>query len=100
MRREPIKLRDPRPKTAPKATAHPLVRELFGLMAEEQIGVTDVAERAGISVTTVVKWKTRHAPTVVALEAALNVVGYRLAIVEKPDAALAKEAGIHTRGEG
>lgn len=83
----PVKMRDARPKVAPSPVAHPLAKQLFDLMAEERICATDVAERAGLSLATLVKWKARHAPTVVALEAALNVVGYRLAIVAKDEMA-------------
>lgn len=79
-------LRAPHPKRrarpiAPKA--HPLARRFFELMDEQGAALTDVAQRAGLGVATLVKWKYRHAPTVAALEAGLNVLGYRLAIVPK-----------------
>jgi len=79
-------LRRPHPKhdarpIAPRA--HPLARRFFELLDEQGIALTDIAERAGLSVATLVKWKYRHAPTVVALEAALNALGYRLAIVKR-----------------
>lgn len=76
----PIGLRTPHPKRVERR-GHPLVREFRSLMDEQRVGVTDVAERAGIGTATIVKWSCAHSPTVVALEAALNVLGYRLAIV-------------------
>ena len=81
-------LRRPHPKhtacpVAPRA--HPLARYFFELLDEQGIALTDIAERAGLGVATLVKWKYRHTPTVVALEAALNALGYRLAIVRLKD---------------
>ena len=61
--------------------AHPLARRLFELIDGQGAALTTVAERAGLAVATLVKWKYRHAPTVTALEAALNVLGYELRIV-------------------
>lgn len=74
-------MRAPHPKRVDDSRAHPLVRLLYEIIREQQAAVTDVAERAGLSHVTLVKWRTSYAPTVVALEAALNVLGYRLAIV-------------------
>lgn len=83
MRTAPV-LRQPHPKRAacPVAPhAHPLARRFFELLDQQNVALTDIATRAGLGVATLVKWKYRHAPTVVALEAALNALGYRLAIV-------------------
>lgn len=67
--------------------AHPLARQFFKIIDRQQVAVTDVAERAGLGLATLVKWKSRHAPTVMALEAALNVVGYELRVVRRRDPA-------------
>lgn len=74
-------MRKPRPKRkqCPVAPhAHPLARELFEEARRQQAAITDVAERAGISLATLVKWKYRHSPVVPTLEAAGNVLGMRL----------------------
>ena len=83
-------MRVPHPKrfvcpTAPHA--HPLVRRFFEIAEGQQIGITDIAERAGLGIATVSKWRNRHTPTVAAFEAALNVVGYELRIVPRTDPA-------------
>jgi hypothetical protein len=90
--------RIPHPKNnacpvAPRA--HPLARRLFEIAADEKTAITDIADRSGVSLATLVKWKYRHAPTVVALEAALNVLGCTLAIRRKGD-----DAGNHESGAG
>jgi len=87
--------RRPRPRRHTRPHAHPLVREFLGLLEAEGVSITDVADRAGLGRATLIKWKYRHAPTVVALEAALNVLGYRLAILlQKNDPS---RAATHTR---
>ena len=58
--------------------AHPLARQLFRQMKAQKASITDVAERAGICLATLVKWKYRHSPTVQTLEAAGNVLGWKL----------------------
>lgn len=80
-------LRRPNPHwhTSPIAPhAHPFARRFFELLEEEGVALTDVAERAGLSHVTLVKWKSRHKPSIDTLEAALNVLGYRLAIEAIP----------------
>jgi len=79
-------LRRPNPKhrispIAPKA--HPLARRFFELLEAEGVALTDIAQRAGLHHVTLSKWKRSHAPTVVALEAALNVLGFELRIVRR-----------------
>lgn len=83
MRTVPI-LRRPHPKRHQRPVAphaHPLARRFFELLDQQGIALCDIAERAGLSHVTLSKWKSSHAPTVVALEAALNALGWRLAIV-------------------
>lgn len=81
-------LRRPNPhhRTCPVTPhAHPLARRFFRLLAVEGVALSDVAARAGLGVATLVKWKHRHSPTVAALEAALNVIGYRLTVERIPE---------------
>lgn len=88
MKRPAPKFREPHPhrKARPIAVhAHPLVREFFARLEDECTSVTDVAERAGLGLATLVKWKSKHSPTVVSFEAALNVIGCELKIVERKD---------------
>lgn len=60
--------------------AHPLVREFYHLLKEEDVTVTEVSLEAGVSRAAMVKWKSRHAPNVPTFEAALNALGYELTI--------------------
>lgn len=60
--------------------AHPLVRRLFEEMNRQRIGLTDMAERVGMSRFTINGWRTRHCPRVIELEACYNVLGLRLTL--------------------
>lgn len=62
------------------AKAHPLVRRLFAEMNTQRVGVTDMAERAGIARETFKGWRTKHCPRVADLEACYNVLGLRLTV--------------------
>ena len=67
-------MRDFRRLTMP-TRAHPLVKRMFEEMARQQIGVLDLAERAGVNPNTLRDWRTRTMPTIDNLEACLNVLG-------------------------
>ncbi len=67
------------------AHAHPLVRKLFEEMNREQIGLTDMAERAGLARATFKGWRTRHCPRIVELEACYNVLGWGLTVRRRTD---------------
>ena len=73
----------PRPKIPVSAHAHPLAKRLFEIADSQHTALTDIAHRSGLGLATLVKWKYRHAPTVAALQAALNVLGYELRVVRK-----------------
>lgn len=60
--------------------AHPLVKRLFQEMALQQVGLADLAERAGIARETISAWRYRQSPSVTSLEACLGVLGLRLRI--------------------
>ena len=60
---------------------HPLVRGLFVEMKKQRASCERIAEPAGVCRTTVVSWRRHHMPQLDALDAALNVLGFELAIV-------------------
>ena len=62
--------------------AHPLVRRLIEIMNDQGVLRTEVAARAGLSICGMRDWGMRKSPQVVTLEAAANVLGYRLALVQ------------------
>ena len=76
-------LRSPRPKLAVAADRHRLVHQFFALLQRQRASLMDVADRAGYSHVALVDWKRRKEPTVAALEAALNVIGYRIIAVPR-----------------
>lgn len=71
-----------RPHRIP-TNVHPIVRRLFELMHEEQLGVLDMSERSGINRNTIKDWKARSIPNVLNFDACLNTLGYELAIRKK-----------------
>ena len=79
-------MRERVPRLKVPERVHPLVRRLFELMREEQIGVLDMAARSGMNKNTLRDWRTRTVPIVTNLDACLNVVGYELCIRRKKDA--------------
>lgn len=64
--------------------AHPLVREFVGLLNASETNYADVEAISGISRDTQRKWGIRSNPVLPTFEAALNAIGYRLAIVTAP----------------
>jgi transcriptional regulator with XRE-family HTH domain len=70
--------------TIPKK-AHPLVKEMFGIMNEQKTMINAVAERAGLKRGSISDWRYRRTPTVTNFEAALNTLGFELVIREKKD---------------
>lgn len=67
---------------SPPVNAHPFARQLFDEMDRQQIGVLDMAERAGVNKNTVKDWKTRSVPSIDNLQACLNVLGLRLTVTK------------------
>lgn len=74
-----------RPNTPP-ANAHRAVKRLFVECNAQQLTSADLSERSGINKNTIKDWRTRTAPTVDNLEAALNVLGLTLCVGELEDA--------------
>jgi hypothetical protein len=64
---------------------HWLVRRLFEEMNEQRICMMDVSERAGLNKNTMENWRRRTSPTLLNIEAALNVLGYELTIRRRKD---------------
>ena len=63
------------------AHAHPLVKSLYDIVIQQQLSLTELARRSGVSVNVLINWRTKSNPNVASLEAALNTVGYRLAVL-------------------
>lgn len=60
---------------------HPLVRGLFAEMAKQRASYERVAAPVGVCRSTLVSWRRRRMPYLDLLDAALNVLGFELAIV-------------------
>ncbi len=63
--------------------AHPLVKQLYEIMADKKLSLRDVAERADVHHSAMIKWKRQRSPTLVAFEAVLNAIDYEILIKEK-----------------
>jgi hypothetical protein len=80
-RAAPVRKHHPGRRRLPlPAHAHPLVRQFFETLAASELRQYQVAAAAGIGTNTVSGWKV-NSPQLVTFEAALNVLGYRLAVV-------------------
>jgi DNA-binding phage protein len=60
---------------------HSCVRFLFKEMEKKQIHELDFARHVGIERNTVRNWRVQTMPRVDTLDAALNALGYKLAVV-------------------
>ena len=68
----------------PKHSPH-LVRELFNIMNEHKLMITDVAADSGVSNRTISDWRYTRSPSLSAFEAVLNNMGYDLQIVPQQE---------------
>lgn len=59
---------------------HPLVERTFELIAENQISLTALGEKAGVDRNVIAMWRERHLPKLDLLNAVLGVLGYELYI--------------------
>lgn len=66
------------------AHAHPLAREFFEIVEESRRSLRSIAGEMGVHAKTLSSWKKTNSPNVTSLEAALNVLGYRLVILRMP----------------
>jgi len=74
-----------RGKLAVPQHAHPLVRRLFAECNEQRTTLSEVADRAGLRRCTMGDWGRRRVPKLPDIEAALNVLGLRLVVVESDE---------------
>jgi hypothetical protein len=58
----------PRTLTVP-ARAHPLVKFVFTQMKRQQVGLSDMEERSGVTRETISAWRTRNSPNLANIEA-------------------------------
>ena len=63
--------------------SHPLVRQFFTELNEQQTTITEVANRSGHFRGTISDWRYNREPTISSFEAALNVLDLELKIVPK-----------------
>ena len=73
-----------KPHTIPAHT-HPVVQEFFRLRNIERAPLSVITKQAGLGRDTIQQWTSRATPNVANLDAALNVLGYRLAVVKNHD---------------
>lgn len=71
------------PRDGAAQHVHPLVRGLFVEIARQRAPAERIATSVGVCRTTVLSWRRHHMPQLDALDAALNVLGFELAIVPK-----------------
>lgn len=61
--------------------ANPLVRQFIARANRQMTTLSEIAEESGVARDTMSDWRYRSCPKLNNFEAALNVLGYRLAIV-------------------
>ena len=64
---------------------HPFVKFVFASMRDQRLGYGVVQEKAGVHRGLLSNWRTKYTPNIVNLEAILNVLGYKLAILSLHD---------------
>ena len=64
----------------PPDRAHPLVRQMFDEMNEQQCSQQTMSERSGINKNTFRSWRTKAVPRIDDLEACLNVLGFEIVV--------------------
>lgn len=74
-----------RGKLAVPKHAHPLVRDLFREANRQHLTMTEIAQEAGLRRHSIPQWGRKNHPRVDQLDAALNVLGLRLAILPLED---------------
>lgn len=70
---------------------HPVVREFFQLRNQERVPTRVIRQRAGLGRDTITGWTKDCMPNVANLDAALRVLGYRLAVVRDTETKAKKE---------
>lgn len=65
---------------------HPLVRWIWQQINDQRASQEDVAERSGVSSSTIRKWRDGvRSPRLVELESVVNVLGYQLKVQLKAE---------------
>ena len=70
------------------ANCHPLVVFLLTECNRQQLSLVELSRRSGVGYDTFKSWRTRCCPLLTHIEAALNVLGYKLTPTAIPDDAL------------
>lgn len=63
--------------------AHPCVRRFIEELNNQKTTFAEVASRTNVGIDTMRFWQSRHVPRVDLLDAALNAIGYELAVRPK-----------------
>lgn len=58
--------------------AHPLIRTLVVEMNRQKVSMYDIADRSGVPRQTIYNWRRGTVPNAANLDAAFNVLGFRL----------------------
>ncbi len=75
-----------RGRSKPPRTVSPVLRQLFTALDDRNLTVRELARRAGMNPNHISDWKHgRNSPGLVNIEAAAQVIGYRLALVPDDD---------------
>ena len=71
-------------KTRPDASGHhPIVRFILSEPAMQKLALERVAKKAGLGVNIFQEWRVGSIPNINNADAALNAMGYHLAIVDE-----------------
>ena len=65
----------------PPVGVSPLVRRFYAIRNEQRMATALIVERSGVSEGTIRSWSKRREPGIGTFDAALNTLGYCLAIV-------------------
>lgn len=66
------------------ANAHPLVKQVFDIIDDQQATYLMVECRSGVGRTTLSHWKDRSMPTLGTFEAVVQALGYDIILKERP----------------
>ncbi|MFS2011289.1 helix-turn-helix domain-containing protein [Azospirillum sp. CT11-132] len=61
--------------------AHPIAKAIFGAMRDRGVTYAELSARSGLARETITAWRKRNKPDLESAEAALGVLGLKLAVV-------------------
>lgn len=67
-----------RPLVNVPTSGHRAIIDFYRIAVESDISLTDISRQSGLSIANFQHWRCSRSPSVVNLEAALNVMGYGL----------------------